>query len=1166
MVSSSGGSNGTQTSSNRFSRAKLSSLTPLITKQKDDTKAGERKRFSSHSPARQGSPMGRDSQLDGSLASGSGATQISSSTRQRLHRYRPGSTFGSLGRKSILSVDEASVASSEAMEKSSIDVSSEEMAFAFHKDGQKLLYHGQVQTTIGLFRKKKEYLALTDTHLIRFKSLSRALEAFPTISRANRRYSGTRHSSTASVGSLHEIQSLNSRSSSDGDNGILLNQIVAAYRVEGGRPYFITEVVYLDEATSSVGLIQLMLQDPREADLWHTSIRAAAQKAKLVADEPFPPRTISYIRRLLEASQDYDENYFKIYRVVRRPANKAPGKSSEDFSKLSSTACYLVIGINLLHLISLPDFHESPSRPMNVKATKSSYGLVSLVTMEINNSDDTLELGFRTPLEKAVTISLAASQGPEIGRNIFRSILYLKPQWLDYTFLYSGPKEVLDDSDVDFGPVEDNGAFDRTLIAYCLAYGCSPNNIRYTIGYEDEDSPEFILLPPFESRRYSTHELLAIFRALRYNESFRSMSFAGIDLECLHGTVDEYGKDHIALKSRSGIPIRKYFDIDPDGRSLLYQEVQALALKTYKTRKLNFGDTLPRRRPRDTYEEEEGTPKDPGCEIAAAILPLCRGQLTNVDWIVFSGIELGETDLEEIAPALHERLCRFRSFEVARCGLTDRGLQVFLNNLEKQNATLECINIADNPGRLNLADFPITMSRFSQIRKLDLSRVTSTSGDEPLIAAEVMLAWRLQELVLTGVPINDQTLDAISTYLHSDMSNSLHLLQMDQCNLTGTQVAVLMRTMCHVPGEGRDMQLHISANRLEKGNSDIASAIKDCLTPSHVTMRMVEYQSEVHFRQLLEALRENTTIKCLDISKASLPYDAGEDTCIALQRVFEENTTLEELDISGEYAHLEIARFGIGLNHALTGLKKNNALKVLKLEYQNLGLEGANTLSSVIEANDTITHIYCEHNNINLQGFTVLVNALANNFTVLSLPLMQDDQNEAVKRMRQIISEAHSAAKGESGAKHAVRKTLTTLGVHIKENPVPTAQDIDQAIQILNSKWAKQKERLVGLLQRNLNIAQGLETRSMYEDNPEMSKLMRPTTAGSDSVIMDAVMRNTTPRFERVSHTDGYFDRISTDDNPRADGSPVAKPHKRERSLSELTAKLGVFDFEVSDD
>jgi hypothetical protein len=100
-------------------------------------------------------------------------------------------------------------------------------------------------------------------------------------------------------------------------------------------------------------------------------------------------------------------------------------------------------------------------------------------------------------------------------------------------------------------------------------------------------------------------------------------------------------------------------------------------------------------------------------------------------------------------------MSHFRCIEVSRCGLSDRGLQVFLNHLEKQNATMECINISDNPGRLHLDKFPITMSRFSQIRKLDLSRATSTSGSEPLIAAEVMLAWHLQELVLTGVPVSD---------------------------------------------------------------------------------------------------------------------------------------------------------------------------------------------------------------------------------------------------------------------------------------------------------------------------------------------------------------------------------------------------------------------------
>jgi hypothetical protein len=105
--------------------------------------------------------------------------------------------------------------------------------------------------------------------------------------------------------------------------------------------------------------------------------------------------------------------------------------------------------------------------------------------------------------------------------------------------------------------------------------------------------------------------------------------------------------------------------------------------------------------------------------------------------------------------ALNERQSHFRCIEVSRCALNDRGLQVFLNYLERQNATMECIDIADNPGRIQLAKFPITMSRFSQIRKLNLSRVTSTCGIEPLVAPEIMLTWRLEELVLTGVPVSN---------------------------------------------------------------------------------------------------------------------------------------------------------------------------------------------------------------------------------------------------------------------------------------------------------------------------------------------------------------------------------------------------------------------------
>jgi hypothetical protein len=261
-------------------------------------------------------------------------------------------------------------------------------------------------------------------------------------------------------------------------------------------------------------------------------------------------------------------------------------------------------------------------------------------------------------------------------------------------------------------------------------------------------------MPPAASRNYTVLELLSVMRALRYNIYFQSISFQGISLQSLHGLVDRHGEDHIAQSSRSGLFIRKYFNLEPSGRSLLYQEVQAIALKSHRLRRMDFGNTLPKRRPRDL---EEGNLKDPGCEIIAALLPLCRAHLTDVDWISLSGIELGETDLEEFGLSIDEQRSHFRCIDVSHCGLDDRGVQVFLNYIEKQFATMQCINISDNPGRIQVNRFQITLSRFSHIRKLDLSRVSSSSSAEPLIAPEVLLAWRLRELYLTGVPVSTPT-------------------------------------------------------------------------------------------------------------------------------------------------------------------------------------------------------------------------------------------------------------------------------------------------------------------------------------------------------------------------------------------------------------------------
>jgi hypothetical protein len=397
-------------------------------------------------------------------------SEVSGSPKIRprtLQKGRPSSLFGSIGKRSINYVEDGENDNlySGTPESPCEEGANLELGVA---NSRAVLHYGEVQTTSGMFRKKKEFLVLTDTHLLRFKSQSRAAEMFPSIPHPFGR--GTRHASTASIGSLQETQSNNSHVSADSESRIPLAQIITAYKVEDGRPFFTTEVVYLDEEYHGVGSIQLMLHDPKEADLWHGSIRGASQKARLLMAEPYPERIVRYLVQTLEVANDYDADHFTVFRVVRRAALVKGGKSSsDDLHKLGASVFYMVIGINRLHLVPLPDFSDSSRRLIQPKNSKSIFGLVTLVSMNVNYSDDRFELAFRAPLQPVKLLELAASATPDIALVIFRAHQYLKPQWLDYSFSFSGPRRLLDATEVEF--LEDEyGSFDRTLVAYCMAY------------------------------------------------------------------------------------------------------------------------------------------------------------------------------------------------------------------------------------------------------------------------------------------------------------------------------------------------------------------------------------------------------------------------------------------------------------------------------------------------------------------------------------------------------------------------------------------------------------------------------------------------------------------------------------------------------------------------
>jgi hypothetical protein len=766
-----GGGSKRRKSINLFSRAALAGLTQINTDvpngdspqtapplengdKKERKKLGKRASLFGLGPS--ASP---DLQSDGTM-SPVRSIERSDSPKIRprtLQKGRPVSIFGSLGRRSNYTTDgdegESDNLAYGTPESPIDDGHLQPGSFGSNKA---VVYHGEIQTTSGMFRKKKEYLVLTETHLIRFKSQSRASETFHSIPPSHGRSSSTRHPSTTSIGSLQEVQSTSStNASSEGEVRIPLEQIVTVYKVEDGRPFFTTEVVYLDEGFNGVGSIQLMLQDPNEADLWHTSIRGAAQKARLVMEKPFPDRVVNYLVSALEEKNDYDTNHFQVFRVARRQIVPKGGKSSpEDLQKLGTLVFYMVIGLNRLHMIPVPEY--STSQLMKPKLNQSTFGIAGLFSIWVNADDDRFELAFRIPCQGPKILDLAANATQDIAIGLIRAWQYIKPHWDDFTFKYTGPKRILQTCEqrlVYEEEEEEFGSFERTLVAYCMAYGCNPANIQYAVDFECEDAPGFILYPPTHTK-YTNIELLAVLRALRYNESFRSISFRDIDLHSLHGWFDPHGTDHVAWWTREGTHLSKHFNIKPETRSILYQEVQAIALRSAKLSRMDFTNTLPRRRPKDNFDYEgDGVDKDPGCEIVAALMPLCRAQLSNVTWIILSGIELGETDLDDLIPAIHSTNARIRAIEFSRCGLSDRGIMQMITSLERQNSTLEYINISDNPGRIDLEQFQKSVARFSRIKRLDISRTSWTSGPHALFLPEAMLSWRLEELILSGVPV-----------------------------------------------------------------------------------------------------------------------------------------------------------------------------------------------------------------------------------------------------------------------------------------------------------------------------------------------------------------------------------------------------------------------------
>ncbi|KAF2115072.1 leucine rich repeat protein-like protein [Lophiotrema nucula] len=985
---------------------------------------------------------------------------------------------------------------------------------------RQVLHHGEVQTSSSVFRKKKEYLVLTDRHLIRLKTQQKAAETFNAIPSPYMRSASFRHNQSPSTSSSHDLQSVTSDASGDRDLGTPLRQIVAVYHLDDGRPYFAIEVSCLDEETNHASSMTLQFGDPEEMNLWLAKIREAANRTRLADENPLSVYNSHLAARVVEAERDYMPPHYAIYKVVQRPTGKTGSRaSSDDLSKVAASVCFLAIGVHKVHIIPLfkPPSQRSSTPQLVSQSTQTSQGILLITELNVSEKDDTFELTFRKPLEKPKVFHLASLASHDIAVRLRYVEENMRPEWESRPYQFIVPDDVKHDILRQPSPHPiDKDSLDKTLIGYCIAYDVPPENIRYQVTYPAEDQPRFELLRPIGLRRsqYTALELLAVMRSLRYNEGFGGISFKDVHLDVLNGLQDEHGTEHVATKTKRGTYVR--MDVEELGRScLLVQEIRALAVTSRKLRRLDFSSCITRR-PRDQYENTNKA-RDIGCGIVEALFPLCKYQTTNVDWIALNNIVLGDTDLDYLVAAAVERDCHLRALELSGCGLTDRTLSLLLDSLRPQENTIEAIDISSNPVRLSPTLFDSQIGVFGYLTKLNLSHLARTSGDEPLISLETFQAWRLQELVLSGTSLNPAMVDAIASYLvNHKQSKALRELKLDHCYLNGKDVAYLLHSMTENPGTARELHLDVSENNIEQHLDELTDAIGSGLAPSKLTIRLIEFEKEADFRKMVLALAANNTIRHLNISRASLPCDASEETCQALEKMFAENRSLEWLDMSGEDSRLETTKLGVGINKALRGLQRNSTLRVLFIQYQRLGMQGASTLGDVLKLNNTLRELHCEYNGIALSGFTDLVNALHRNTSLLYLPTMQESRQMALKQTEDQVKQMRDDAAAQTHRSASVRSKLVgkVSGKPVRDRSQSLAlsdQDIKAALGLVDESWARQEYRLQQYLQRNHNIANGIPTMMDVDDE----EFERPDTATSFTKIVEKVKLETTPTVEK---------------------------------------------------
>ncbi|KAL2181284.1 uncharacterized protein P884DRAFT_273816 [Thermothelomyces heterothallicus CBS 202.75] len=920
---------------------------------------------------------------------------------------------------------------------------------AQHVEGSAPLEHDAL-----LLKTKAPYLVVTSEYLVKTKSRADAVALLPGLS--------TEEQKRGHGGSAPEPLLV-----------IPVDAIVSVFAAETTRPSFGIEVWWRSRPAGHASCrSEFFFTTPAQRnEMMHHITRAMRAGQQ---DEDGRVRCSPDVRALLERLHEAEEPRFRHRRpdiipvVLRGFTRKEYMPKLEDASKKpqEAPAFYLVVGTYLCHLAEILKAKGDPV------CRHKSFGLVTLECLRGDwvVHEERFNITFRDPFQPPVTLELASRYYREVIRLLGTADRFLKPAWPQLwqtmeVFRVSGLKEPQ-----YLVPKEDFGSFKRTLDAYLAAYRCQ--DVNWEINWKTRFAPEFRLLPG-KRGPYSPLQLLAVLRALRYNDYFTSLSFRDVDLAVLYGLQDNaFSKANVAYLSRTCVALGpdeiEMLKVSP----VLHQEFHALAFCSETIRQMDLGNCS------RSFHAQVAQHRNqvPSLQFLTPILRLLRSGITKCNRLIVNGNTLPQFDVDDLAETM--KCGAIQALDVSYCGLDDASLrEMIVEPLSDYPGLLQSLSVSGNPGRLPAHILPGLFRYLTDIRELNLSgSIQAESHTEgsllPFAALEGM--ENLEELNVSGYKLDPATFQDLERFLEYrswriDQGQPLrfHKLVLNHCGVNGSQAAQLFRAI----GENRGMHLSLNGNPIEDGIEDLAAAISANQGPAGLYMEMIEFKEEAHYLALLKALTVTRHLTLLSLAgtapSLSSPGPCSDELVATLHDLLARNTSIQFLDLSGFSGKLDDGQLPRGAGRALAGLAANTALTHLRIRNQNLH-DDAGLLGRALAANATLRALDCRGNNFNLTSLRFLVDSIAgaDRSALVEFPLPADERaaiwRNVLRGLQRTPSSIPLPAVGAATAAGAANPGSNAIRDLLREEEALLRDVLEGLFATLENKLKENRARLLG--------------------------------------------------------------------------------------------------------